>query len=424
VKPSIMLCPALLALAAGCSDSPSWSGAVTDSAGVTVVHNPDVGVWAASETWTLEEELRIGVVEGDPEYTFGRIGSVDVDSRDRIFVLDAQAQHVKVYSPEGQYELTIGGPGNGPGELGPEPASLSVGSGDTLFVSDLSNQRVNRYAPDGTTLGSLRLAFENGLPLAIAATRGGVIAAQVRPLALPGEAQPDSMDVVVLLDTDGSVLDTLKRFRSGGTLRLWGDQPAITVFASEPAWQISDAGRLHLGMSEQYRLEQYTSTGILERIVTKSFVPRAISGGDRELMRSLFHEQLRATVPPQAFEQASAQVDQLVGFADHYPAYARILLGPGNSIWVQHVPSPSELSDEDRISWNFMDVLTGLSWNLIEDIGAQDWDVFDSDGRFLGVVTMPLRFTPHAIVGDKIYGVWRDEFEVNYALRLGIIGIQ
>jgi hypothetical protein len=71
-----------------------------------------------------------------------------------------------------------------------------------------------------------------------------------------------------------------------------------------------------------------------------------------------------------------------------------------------------------------MDVLTGLSWNLIEDIGAQDWDVFDSDGRFLGVVTMPLRFTPHAIVGDKIYGVWRDEFEVNYALRLGIIGIQ
>jgi len=35
-----------------------------------------------------------------------------------------------------------------------------------------------------------------------------------------------------------------------------------------------------------------------------------------------------------------------------------------------------------------------------------------------------LRFTPHSIVGDKIYGVWRDAFEVNYALRLGIIGIQ
>ena len=111
-------------------------------------------------------------------------------------------------------------------------------------------------------------------------------------------------------------------------------------------------------------------------------------------------------------------------FADHYPAYARILIGPRNSFWVQHIPLPSELTDEERVSWNFMEVLTGVSWNLIEDIGAPDWDVFDFEGKFLGTVTMPLGFAPRTIVGNKIYGVWRDELEVQYAVRLGIVGVQ
>ena len=60
---------------------------------------------------------------------------------------------------------------------------------------------------------------------------------------------------------------------------------------------------------------------------------------------------------------------------------------------------------------------------LIEDIGAPDWDVFDSDGRFMGVVTMPNRFAPRAFVGHRIYGVWRDELDVQYVVRLRIVGV-
>jgi len=425
MRPSVALSSASLVLSlAACSDSTTWAGTVTDSAGVTVVHNPAVGIWSVSDAWTLEEELKVGAIEGDPEYLFGRIGSVDADSRGRIFVLDAQAQHVRVYSSLGQYEQTFGGPGAGPGELGPEPAALYLGPGDTLLVLDLSNQRVNRYAPNGTSVGSFRFAFENGLPLAITVTRAGVIAAQVRPLALPGQAEADSLDAILILDPEGAVLDTLTRFPSGGTLRLGGSQPEITVFAAEPVWQLTDAGSLCYGANKEYRLEFYARDGILERIITRSFVPRSIAEEDQEVMLSLFDEQLRATVPPQAFEQARAQVREMVRFADHYPAFARVLVGPRNSVWVQHIPLPSELTDEERVSWNFMDVLTGVSWNLIEDIGAPDWDVFGADGRFLGTVTMPLRFSPRTIIGDKIYGVWRDELEVQYAVRLGIVGIQ
>ena len=56
------------------------------------------------------------------------------------------------------------------------------------------------------------------------------------------------------------------------------------------------------------------------------------------------------------------------------------------------------------------------------NIGAPRWDVFDPQGRFLGVVTLPERFEPGVFRGDKVYGVWRDEFDSEYVVRLHIVG--
>jgi hypothetical protein len=59
---------------------------------VTIVSNPEQGIWAPGEEWVLEEELRIGAVEGDPDYLFGDVWGVTVDSHGRVFVLDFQEQ--------------------------------------------------------------------------------------------------------------------------------------------------------------------------------------------------------------------------------------------------------------------------------------------------------------------------------------------
>jgi hypothetical protein len=57
------------------------------------------------------------------------------------------------------------------------------------------------------------------------------------------------------------------------------------------------------------------------------------------------------------------------------------------------------------------------------DQGSDEWDVFDSEGRYLGIVTMPDRFSPFSLVGDRLYGVWRDEFEVQYVRVFRITGV-
>ena len=54
-------------------------------------------------------------------------------------------------------------------------------------------------------------------------------------------------------------------------------------------------------------------------------------------------------------------------------------------------------------------------------LGAPDWDVFDAEGRYLGVVTLPDGVEAVQFSGDAIYGVWRDPMGVEYVKRLRIV---
>ena len=99
-------------------------------------------------------------------------------------------------------------------------------------------------------------------------------------------------------------------------------------------------------------------------------------------------------------------------FADRFPAFRTVVSGPAGTIWVRQVLPPSEMSEAEVNSLNY----PRGEW------AAREWDVFDPDGRFLGVVTMPQLFSPKLFRDDKIYGIWRDEFEVQYVVRLRSVG--
>lgn len=399
----------MVLLTAACGGQEShWAGTMIDSAGIAIVANPEEGVWGPGDEWTFEEELRIGALEGDPQYQFGQVASLTVDSDGQIYVMDLQAQHIQVYSPEGEYVRTIGSRGGGPGEM-LQGVFVLMGPGDTILVPDIQNQRVNRYAPDGSSLGSFRIEIEKGLPMVWAATRTGAIAEQVRPFALPGQpALENPEDAIVMINMDGTVADTLMKFPSGGTLNLGGAAPEINIYSPEPAWDLTDDLRLAFGVNDDYRITFYSSDGTLERIVTKPFERQPVAERDREaVMNALERAWTDAGVPAEAM----GRLRGMIHFGEFFPAFASFTSGPAGTLLVQHVRPASTLSEEEY-----------ASFNPIEDAGAPDWDVFDSQGRYLGVVTMPHRFTPRFFRDDKVYGVWRDELDVQYVLRLRVIG--
>ena len=404
-------CPLVVVVAgiiAACSSGETrWAGTITDSAGVTIVSNTDVGIWALGEEWTVEEELRIGAVEGPAEYQIGQVGSIALDSKGRILVLDGQAQHIRVYAPDGIYEETIGARGGGPGELGYAMALLT-GPGDTLLVPDGQNLRFTRYAPDGSSAGSTRLDPDGAYPMAFKAAASGAIVEQIRLYALPGQpAIEEPTDVLVRLAIDGSVTDTLMAFPSGKSLVFDG---RYREFAAEPLWDLTEYSQVVLAVSHEYRIGVYAD-GHLKRIITKTFEPERLGEADKTaIWEEMERRMIAARIPEETRQMARDGTD----YAEYLPTISTLAAGPMGSIWVQHMRSPSELSDEE---------LASIRENhMMEDLGAPEWDVFDGEGRYLGVVTMPERFTPSLFRDEVIYGVWRDELNVEYVLRLRIVG--
>jgi hypothetical protein len=408
--PSRLLAVALAAsvLAACAGDSTAgWQGRIADSAGVAIVDNTAEPLWTSEQTWTLSETLRIGSAEDEPDYQFGLIAGIAVASDGRVVVADQQGQHLRVFAPDGTYERTIGKPGGGPGELGLGISGVIVGPNDTIVVADMGNQRVNIYLLDGTFVRSFRIELQQGLPLRWDATKDGRMVSQVRPVQFPGMPAPtDSSDVIVVRNSDGTAGDTLLKVPSGKTFQLGGQQPQVELFAAEPAWAVYGDGVLY-GVNDDYRFGVYEAGGTLRRVISKPFTPRDISEADQHAMMTAFERLWRRFGLTQ--EQV-AQARQTITFAARYPAYLQMLEGVDGSIWVQGVQSPTNLPPELQDSYNPQ-----------LDLGSRAWDVFDADGRYLGVVDMPLRFQPVRFLRNAIYGIQRDELDVQYVVKFQVV---
>jgi hypothetical protein len=280
------------------------------------------------------------------------------------------------------------------------------------------NVRVNRYTLDGSSAGSLPRDIRSGIDIRWDAGYDGRVAVQLRPLAL-SEEREDSLDAVIILASDGSPADTLMAFPSGKTVEMTGVDVAIGWFRPEPVWALAPDGGFIYGVNDEYRIEIYSSDGELEQIVMKTHQPRPVLESDQDFIREAVGDFLAHQVPRFQFEQ----VVNGARFAEFYPPYFRLWSGPQNSLWVQHVLTPSDMSVEERDRFSFGTQHPQLfAVNPHLALGAPDWDVFDAAGRFLGVVTLPSRFNPVKFAGNEIYGVWRDELDVEYVLRLTVLG--
>ncbi len=422
VRPSARLPVCLLtvwALACSSADVPAtWT--VTDSAGVTIVSNSKEGAWQAGEAWTLEEDLRIGVMDGDPNYTFGRITGICVDSERQIYVLDGQAAQVNVYDNEGVFQYAFGEKGSGPGQFTNSIGPCLDGPGDSLFIPDLQNTRFNRFARDGSFGGSFMINILEGVPLGWDVMPDGRPVQQLRFLLPggPGAQFGDSLQILVAREADGSATDTLLVFPAGGTISIARGRGALTFFAVEPSWAVTDGGGLLYGRNDEYRIRRYDADGNLTRILEMPFEAEPVGEAERTVLEAVLAEWMSGQgLSESAFQNSSL----FIRFAESFPAFHRFVRGPRGTLWVQGVIRPSELPDASRLTAIFSNFESFLADPHL-DVGSDVWDVFNADGRLLGTVTMPAGFRPLKFTDDAVYGVWRDELGIEYVVRLKVVG--
>jgi hypothetical protein len=153
----------------------------------------------------------------------------------------------------------------------------------------------------------------------------------------------------------------------------------------------------------------YDAGGVLDRIVTLPIERKPVTDADIESFMQTVERLLNEQgLPPETIEI----VKSTFNFADYFPAFLQMMPGPNGSLWVQRVQEPTGMTAEER-----------EAWNPLLDLGASEWDILDAEGRYLGMLDMPHRFQPVTFEGDLMYGIWRDEFDVQYVRVMKITGM-
>lgn len=399
-----------LAWVVGCGgsdqDASGWTGEVLDSAGVRIVISQGRGSWGGALP-VLEEELRLGSVGGGGPEEFGDVVALDVDAAGDIYVLDQHARQVRVFDADGSHLRTLGGPGAGPGELSGVTMGVFVAPDGTVSVPDVGNARVTRFGGDGASSSSTPMRMDAGVPMRWDATDDGDLVAQLRQIA-GATTGAEGLDLVVRYEPDGAASDTIARVPAGATITAGPDGlPRIRLFEPEPIWDLSETGMLVRAINSAYRVEVYSSAGDLVHVVVRPDERRPVTQGDQAQIRRLVTEtMLDQGTPPAVAERIGSEMT----FADSYPVLAGVLATPAREVWVQRVRSLDQMGEDGDAS-GYLDV---------RDLGSTEWDVFDAEGRYQGTLTFPDRFTLLKIADDRVYGVLRDDLDVQHVLRMRV----
>ena len=264
-------------------DQPRPSGADGDS---LRAHN-------TADTIRARQIASIGVEDGASELMFGTISSIAVDGAGRLYVSDAMAEDVRVYSPEGRFIEMIGRGGAGPGEFR-RPTGLAFDGKGDLYVRD--ETRIQRFRREA---GGSALRYAGSYP-------GPAYAYSLASSRIDGDGRlyyprragriPEQKHFYLVLDTAGAVVDTLalpasvrmppesaiyRTGRSGGRM-IQGLSRA--PFAPVPSWDVTPDGHLLVTHGAEYEIVEINSSGDTVRVIRRLSTPRPVPS--RELRDS------------------------------------------------------------------------------------------------------------------------------------------
>lgn len=278
-----------------------------------------------------------------------------------------------------------------------------MGTGDTIMVPDVRNGRVQRFLSDGSPAGQAPMDLASGIPMSWNA-RDGLLLEEVRP----HPSSPDGTtppDLVLLRGSGGEVIDTLLATESSGSLSYRDGMPRMVAFSPEPRWALLEDGRLASGRLSAYRFEIRDPSGRLQRVVTKAFTRKPLRDSDRQALR----ERIRGVYGRSSLPADREHMIRTMEFGTHFPAFATLFGGPHGTLWVQQALQVSSFEPDEMAAFG------------LQAIAAPEYDVFDREGRYLGALTPPGNFAPFLARGDYLYGVHRDDLDVQYVVRLRVV---
>jgi hypothetical protein len=387
---------ATMAMLAGCvgGDGAGAGFTVSDSAGIEIAVSRR-GSWMDGDAWRLAQEpsVRIGVLEGAPEYQL-------FDARDarrmrdgRIVIADAGSGELRFFDDQGAYLLTSGGKGSGPGEfeglgwLRPYP-------GDSLLAYDYSLVRVSIFDSEGEFGRSFQIQpmGEMGFVIGTDAFSDGTVLAR-SPLIFAGgfgDGMSRKPEVFHTYSNTGELADSIGEFPGPDQfIRTGSGSGNRFVAVTTPPFGRMPARAVHgtqffFGSGDSYEIECHEKTGELVRLIRLDRPSRRVTEADLER----FIERRLQELDEGENEQEARQRLEAMPVPETMPVYEDLVVDAAGNLWVRDYQLDGDAPSE--------------------------WVVFDGSGRMLGSVTTPAGLEVTEIGEDFVLGIWRDELDVQH----------
>jgi hypothetical protein len=366
--------------------------------------------------------LTIGELEGPEEYTFTRISVLQVDRDGFVYVMEGSPLNrssFRKYTPTGKYVGRIGRVGAGPGEYR-MPAGFALLRNGNIVVSDPSPaNRLLLYSADGKPLATWNVPHDvlyNAAVPALTVSAEGVIA--LRHVMPAATGHPEREDVVIIrVGPNGRVLNTLpvpqlpdltpglitKRLESGRGVSVFG---TITPYLPQARYFWSPLGYFVTGRTDRYEIDLHRPGKPMLRI-SRDIPPVPVSNDERAEQKAFHQRQLDSN--------PGEQSGPLPDVPSTKPFFRTIFFDADGRLFVR-VSTPSEKFNPPERRRQNGTLVPQIRWRE-----PLHFDVFETDGKYVGQFAVPYGVNVMFARGDVLWGVVRDEFDVECIKRYKIV---
>jgi hypothetical protein len=349
----------------------------------------------------LEPDLVIGVVEGEPWEMFGDVRGIDADADGNIHVLDFQTRDIRVFDPDGRYLRTLGGPGEGPGEIS-AANGLAFDADGTLWVNDHGKMRILALGPDGSELARVPFpvpAFgfiwegsmdREGRFWMASSQRDG-------PATMPEDGLNEATSRVYMKWMDPRTEQTDSVFVGSHTGRSFvirmgaGFSLRGIPHAPTPTVRLDPHGGFWRSEGGDYRLARLDPAGDTILVLEAGLPRLPVTQDDRDRVVAQLVEQ-----DPELERPARQLASHM---PDRKPATDRFFLDEDERLWIRRVGDPE---------------------------APPLYDLFDREGNHLATVALsfaPNPFWVPVIRGNQAYFLAPGEFDVATVVRVPLDGL-
>lgn len=297
----------------------TWQGTIEEVNGITIIKNPKEPIFP-KKIVAFEEDLTMGVEEGDKDYMFNYPVDIDSDSEGNIYVLDRGDNNIKKYDSQGAFIQTIGRKGEGPGEF-QSPRFLCISDQDDIYVDKGRNQ-IEIFALNGKyqrtqTLDNVDQIKVNGIDELFVGYNTYI------------EGEENQLERVYKLgiydDQSNTIIDYYHQ-KQNLYARL-SDGEFTFEYPIFVRWNINSKNHICVAAANRYELSVFSSHGELLFKFSRNFPPVKVTGEAGQKISEIINK----------LEQGSNRdFSNTKKLCEFYPVFSSISIDEKDRIWVKH----------------------------------------------------------------------------------------